>query len=161
VAQIKSEETVMLRSAIYAICALLVAASAAHADVYKYTDEKGNIQYTDRPLTLPAQRLSIASQRTDTVEMQDRTADDTKAMADREKTRQQAEKKQAEQTKAAATNAEDKAEACSKARQDYAKRTNALRLYEEQPNGERRYLTDQELDSARASAKQVMETLCE
>jgi hypothetical protein len=39
-------------------------------------------------------------------------------------------------------------------------RMNAQRLFEEQKNGERRYLTDKELDAARSAAKQVMDTFC-
>ena len=36
----------------------------------------------------------------------------------------------------------------------------AQRLYEEGPNGERRYLDSQEIDAARANAKQVMDQFC-
>ena len=34
------------------------------------------------------------------------------------------------------------------------------RLYETEPDGERRYLSDAELDAARASAKASMDVLC-
>ena len=44
-----------------------LAAGTAAADVYKYKDEKGNIQYTDKPPQLPAERLNVKSQRTDLV----------------------------------------------------------------------------------------------
>jgi len=150
----------MLRSTFFSFCVGLLLASTASADVYKYTDEKGNIQYTDRPLTLPAQRLNIQSQRTDVVEMQERAGDDTKAAADRDKARQQAEKAKSEKKKSDVANTEGKAEACNKARQDYLGRMNAQRLYEDQPNGERRYLTDKELDASRSSAKTAMDALC-
>ena len=150
----------MLRAAFFTGCAMLVLASAARADVYKYTDEKGNVQYTERPLTLPAVRLSISSQRSDVVELEERTDDDATTAADRDKARQQADKAKAEQKKTAAANTEGKAEACSKARQDYVTRMNAQKLYEEEPNGERRYLSSSELDAARSSAKQAMDTLC-
>jgi hypothetical protein len=135
-------------------------ASTANADVYRYTDEKGNIQYTDRPLTLPAERLSISSQRSDVVAIDERVGEDAKAVADRDKARQKTQKSQAEQAKTEESNSESKAAACAKARQDYVARTSALRLYEVQSNGERRYLSDEELDTARASAKQVMDTMC-
>jgi hypothetical protein len=159
-ARVRSEETVMLRSAIYTVCAVLLLASTANADVYKYTDEKGNIQYTDRPLTLPAERLSIASQRSDVVAIDERVGEEAKAAADRDKARQKAQKSQTDQAKTEEANAESKAEACTKARQDYAARTNAQRLFEVQPNGERRYFSNEEIDAARASAKQVMDTMC-
>jgi membrane protein involved in colicin uptake len=159
-AHVRSEEIVMLRAAFFSVCSALVLASAANADVYKYTDEKGNVQYTDRPLTLPAERLSISSQRSDVVEIDQRVGEEAKTTAEQDKARQQADKAKAEQKKAAAANTEGKAEACSKARQDYVSRMNAQKLYEEEPNGERRYLTSAELDAARSSAKQAMDTLC-
>ena len=150
----------MLRSTFFTVCAGLLLASAASADVYKYTDEKGNVQYTDRPAKLPAERLNIQSQRTDVVELDERTNDDASSVADRDKARQQADKAKTEKKKSAEANTEGKAEACNKARQDYLNRMNAQRLYEDLPNGERRYLTDAELDSSRSSAKTAMDALC-
>ena len=150
----------MLRTTLFALCTGLLMASAASADVYKYTDEKGNIQYTDRPVTLPAERISVQSQRTDMVQMEDRTAEEAKAAAERATARQQTSKAKAEQKNAAAADSEGKAAACNKARQDYLSRMNALRLYEEEPNGERRYLTSEELDASRSSAKAAMDSLC-
>ena len=146
----------MLRATFYTLCAGLLLASAASADVYKYKDEKGNIQYTDRPLSLPAERLNIQSQRTDVVQLEERTNDDANAIAEREKARQQANKAKADKV----ANTEGKAEACNKARQDYLGRMNAQRLYEDQPDGKRRYLTDTELEASRVSAKTAMDALC-
>jgi hypothetical protein len=150
----------MLRTALFTLCASLLMASAVGADVYKYKDEKGNIQYTDRPLTLPAERLNIQSQRTDVVELEERAGADAQAAADRDKARQLADKAKAEQSKAQASDIESKTEACNKARKDYLSRMNAQRLYEEQPNGERRYLNSAELDASRSAAKTAMDTLC-
>ena len=146
----------MLRATFYTLCAGLLLASAASADVYKYKDEKGNIQYTDRPLSLPAERLNIQLQRTDVVQLEDRTNEDANATAEREKARQQASKAKADKV----ANTEGKAEACNKARQDYLGRMNAQRLYEDQPDGKRRYLTDTELEASRVSAKTAMDALC-
>jgi hypothetical protein len=47
-----------------------------------------------------------------------------------------------------------------KARERYDTYMTSQRLYESLPNGERRYLTDAELDAARASAKASMDVLC-
>src|SRR3989337_1467920 len=89
-----------------------LAAGTAAADVYKYKDEKGNIQYTDKPPSLPAERLNVQSQSTDMVAVQERAT--------------------AEQ-----------------------------QLFEKLPDGERRYLTSEELDTARASAKASMDVMCQ
>ena len=37
---------------------------------------------------------------------------------------------------------------------------NSRRLYEEGPNGERTYLTSEQIDKTRANAKEVMDQFC-
>lgn len=150
----------MLRAIVCALSAGLVVASAAHADVFKYVDENGNVMYTDRPSLLPAERLNIRSQRTDVVELDERTEQENQATAQRNQARQQSSQNASAQRKDAEQNAASKAELCAKARQDYLARMNAQRLYEEQPNGERRYLTSEEIDATRATAKKAMDDLC-
>ena len=136
-----------------ATCTLLCA--LAHADVYRFTDEKGQVQYTDKPQLLPAERLQVQSQRTDVVGIQERTdaASATKGAPNKAAT--QADVKQASEL-----NAKDKAERCVKARERYDQYMNSQRLYKTLPNGEREYLTDAELDAARAAAKTSMEEFC-
>jgi hypothetical protein len=150
----------MFRATVCALTAGLVLAFAAHADVFRYVDENGNVMYTDRPSLLPAERLSIRSQRTDMVELDERTEDEAQAAAQRNQARQQASQNQTQQRRDAEANAASKAELCAKARQDYLARMNAQRLYEEQPNGERRYLTSEEIDATRATAKKAMDDMC-
>ena len=153
----------MLRTALtltFSIAAYALTSHSACADVYEYKDEKGNKLYTDKPRTLPAQRLDIKSQRTDTVAVQARQDADMKRMQDSDKTRQQGSAGQAEQKDASTLSAKDKAERCVKARERYDSYMNSQRLYESLPNNERRYLSDAELDAARNSAKASMETLC-
>lgn len=138
-----------------------VAAQAAHADVYKYTDEKGNTLYTDKPRTLPAQRLDVKTQKTDVVTVQARQEAEMKRLQDANKARQQNASAAADQKQGAELSAKDKAERCAKARERYDQYMNSQRLYEQLPNNERRYLSDVELDAARASAKASMDTLCQ
>jgi hypothetical protein len=133
---------------------------AAHADVYKHTDEKGNVLYTDKPKTLPAQRLDVKTQKTDVVAAQARQEADLKRMQDANNARQQGTANQADQKQASELSAKDKAERCVKARERYDSYMNSQRLYETLPNNERRYLSDAELDAARNSAKVSMDTLC-
>jgi hypothetical protein len=150
-------------SASFALVGSLVAmllAPIANADVYKYKDEKGNVQYTDRPVALPAERVNIQSQRTDVVAMENRETAEQKAAADRDKGRQQSQKAKGDEKKNSETSTEGKAEACNTARKDYLARMNAQRLLEEQANGERRYLTDKEIDASRNAAKTAMDAVC-
>lgn len=141
--------------------ATLAAAGTAAADVYKYKDEKGNIHYTDKPPELPAERLNVKSQRTDTVAVQERQAAEQKQQTAASQQQQQARNQAADQKDAAQFSAKDKAERCAKARERYDKYMNSQKLYEQGADGERRYLTSDELDAARASAKASMDVLCQ
>ncbi len=153
----------MLRSAItltMLMGALTVASGhVAASDVYKYTDEKGNVLYTDKPRTLPAERLNVQTTKVDPTTVT-RQAEDMKRMQEADKARAQAATQQTNQANAAQLNAKDRAERCSKARDRYDKYMNSQKLYEEKPGGERHYLTSEELDAARASAKANMDSWC-
>lgn len=138
-----------------------LAAGTAAADVYKYKDEKGNIQFTDKPPQLPAERLNVKSQRTDVVAVQERQQAAQKQQAAASQQQQQARTQSADQKEAAELTAKDKAERCSKARDRYDRYMNSQKLYEAGPDGERRYLSSEELDAARASAKASMDVLCQ
>ena len=135
---------------------LICCLTAAHADVYKYKDEKGNVLYTDKPMFLPAERISIKTENSNIVDL---NKQEEQQPAQNTPTAQRPANNSAA-SKNREANSADKAEACKKARENYMARMNAQRLYEEQADGERRYLTDKELDSARATAKQMMDTLC-
>lgn len=135
-----------------------LAAGTALADVYKYQDEKGNIQYTDKPPSLPAERLNVQSQRTDVVAVQARQQAASQPAASSRPSPGQA---RAEQNEANELSAKDKAERCIKARERYDRYMNSQKLYQQDEKGERRYLDSAELDSARAAAKASMDVMCQ
>lgn len=141
------------------LAAASLAAGTAAADVYMYKDAKGNTQYTDKPPVLPAERLNVQSRRTDTVEAQERS----QAVVQRANPNAPpaAGNSQADQKAAAETTAKDKADRCIKARERYDNYMNSQRLFEEGKDGERRYLTDAELDAARNQAKASMDAMCQ
>jgi hypothetical protein len=139
---------------------LVLASGLAGADVYKFTDPKGNVEYTDKPATLPAERLNVQSQKTDVVAVQARQEADLKRMQEADRARQQTGAQRADQKAASELTAKDKAERCTKARERYDSYMNSQRLYQQGENGERRYLSDAELDAARNSAKVSMDELC-
>jgi predicted Zn-dependent protease len=138
-----------------------LATGTAAADVYKYRDEKGNIQYTDKPPQLPAERLNVKSQRTDVVAVQERAQAEKQRQTAASQQQQQARAQASDQREAAELTAKDKAERCAKARERYDKYMNSQRLYEQGADGERRYLSSEELDATRASAKASMDVLCQ
>jgi hypothetical protein len=152
----------MLRALItVAITASVLLGTQVQADVYRYTDDKGNIHYTDKPATLPAERLNVQSQKTDLVALQARQQEEQQRMNAADQARDQGNAQNADQRKAQQMSATDKAEQCKKARERFDSYTTSQRLYEQLPNGERRYLTDAELDATRASAKASMDVLCQ
>jgi hypothetical protein len=151
----------MLRTLFIVTLTAALAAGPAAADVYKFKDEKGNVLYTDKPSTLPAERLNIQSQKTDVVALQARQQEEQKRQQDADRAQQQQPAAaQPTDQQAAQPTAKDKADRCTKARERYDSYMNSQRLYEALPDGQRRYLSDDELDAARASAKASMDVMC-
>ncbi len=139
----------------------LLAVSVAQADVYRFVDSKGQVQYTDKPETLPAELLAkMKSQRTDNAALADRVAADLKARDAAAKTQEAAAKTNAEKSRAAEVTAADKANRCTQARSQYVAVTTTGRVYTVDEKGERAYMNDAQLDQARATAKEQMDTWC-
>jgi hypothetical protein len=142
------------------LAALLFAGTAGAGDVYVTRDAQGNPVYTDTPQSIPAQKLDVHSASTDPAEV--------KARYDEELKRAAAE--DAASTKAAATSSsaararelteEDKAKRCVQAREHYQAVMSNFRLYEEGPNGDRRYLTSEEIDATRVNAQKNVNEFC-
>jgi hypothetical protein len=143
------------------LLAALVAAASAQADVFKSTDSKGQPVYTDRPATLPAERIDVRTQETDEVSVKERYDEQMKAYADADKARSQQATADADKARADELSATAKAKRCEDARARYEAYMNSRRLYEPvEGSDERRYLTDAEMDAARERALQVMNTYC-
>jgi hypothetical protein len=151
----------MLRTLfILTAAAVVLAAGPVAADVYKFKDDQGNVLYTDKPSTLPAERLNIQSQKTDTVAVAARQQEEMKRLQDADKANQQAADKSKDQQQASQLTATQKAEQCAKAKQRYDTYMNSQRLYEKSDDGQRRYLSDAELTAARDSAKASVDVMC-
>jgi hypothetical protein len=130
--------------------------AVAYADVYKYKDEKGNVLYTDKPMFLPAERISIKTETSNIVDLDESNSNAAQPEAgNKSSSESAADKKKNKQAESAG-----KAEMCAKARKDYLDRMSAQRLYEDAGNGQKRFLTEKELTAARTSAKQAMDALC-
>jgi hypothetical protein len=143
------------------LVAMLVAGGAQASEVFKTTDSKGQPVYTDRPATLPAERLDVRTQTTDKVEVQQRYDEQMKNFAAAEKTQSTQAADAADTAQASELSATAKVKRCEEARQRYESYMNARRLYEQGASEtERRYLSDAEIDDAREKALQVMNTFC-
>jgi hypothetical protein len=143
------------------LAALLLAGPALAGDVYVMTDKQGNRIYTDRPDTLPAQKAAVKSQSTDPAEADARYGAEMDRYAAEQQAAEQARTQAAEAKRAADLTAADRAQRCVAARARYQATLNSFRIYEEQPDGQRRYLTSEEIDGARSQAKQAMEEFCD
>ena len=141
--------------------ALALSAGAHASEVYRTKDAKGQPVYTDRPATLPAERLDVKTATTDTVEVQRRYEEQMKRYGEAEKASADAAARAAEARKAEEMSAEDRAKRCQQARERYQKYMDAHRIYEPgATEGERRYLSSAEIDAARANAKRTMDEFC-
>ena len=150
----------MHRLAIACFAALLCT-SAPAAEVFMTRDAQGRPVYTDRPESLPAAKVNVATQQTDVVEAQARSQQDTARAQQADKAAAEAARKSADTRQAAELSAADKAKRCQNARQRYQEVMNARRIYEPGSTPEeRRYLDSAEIDATRADAKKVMDEFC-
>ncbi|CAN5185906.1 hypothetical protein BH24PSE2_BH24PSE2_10040 [soil metagenome] len=144
----------------FALIVSFAMTTAAAAEVYRWIDAEGQVHFSDTPVR-DAERLQIDSEPTDPAAVrarQQREAALAEARALREK--QQATSV-TEQREAAAEIAEQHAINCDKARQRLQTVDSAHRLYRPREDGGREYLTDAELDSARAEARLDVDKWCD
>lgn len=151
----------MRRTALTVLAASLLCTAAGAAEVFMTRDAQGRPVYTDRPESLPAQKLNVATKQTDVVAVQSRYQQEMEKLQATEKATKDAANRQADARQATELSATDKAKRCQDARTRYEQLMNARRIYEPGSTPEdRRYLDSTEMDAARASAKQVMDEFC-
>jgi hypothetical protein len=150
------------------VCFLLVIgllpgiAAAQTASVYKWTDAEGVVNYASLPpVGAQAERTTIRIRGTDRVAVQTQMADEaTTQEATQIRKRQEA----GEEADAAADRKEvvaQRAENCRIARDRMSRYSEAHRLYRPGPDGEREYLTSDQIDSERAEAINSVSKWCD
>ena len=140
---------------------LLVLGSAQASEVFVTKDTQGRPIYTDRPDSLPAQKVHVASQSTDSAAVQQQYQEKLQSYSEADKARAEATKKSVDSRQAKELSATDKAKRCQDARTYYQKMMNARRLYEAgSTDQDRRYLDSNEIDATRADAKKLMDEFC-
>jgi hypothetical protein len=143
------------------VASLIALGSAQASEVFLTKDAQGRPIYTDRPDSLPAQKVHVASQSTDPVAVQQQYEEKLKSYSEADKARAEAAKKSVDSRQAKELSATDRAKRCQEARAYYQKMMNARRLYEAGSTDEdRRYLDSNEIDAARADAKKLMDEFC-
>jgi hypothetical protein len=143
------------------VASLVVLGSAQASEVFVTKDAQGRPIYTDRPDSLPAQKVHVATQKPDAVAAQPQSDEKMKSYSEAEKARTDAAKKAADARQAKELSATDKARRCEESRANYQQMMTARRLYEPGSTpDERRYLDSNEIDAARADAKKLMDEFC-
>jgi hypothetical protein len=139
------------------LCAALIAWSGlASAVVYKWVDAQGKIQYGDRPpdgvhaevVELLGNHVPHAAAPARPTTAQPAGAAKNPAAAD--------PAKQA----VAADVAETRDKQCADAQDRYKKLIEGRKLYKTGADGERQYLTSEEIDSERVNAKRDLDSIC-
>lgn len=136
---------------------LFGAAAAAHADVYRWTDAQGHVQYSDR--WVPGSTLIKSTSHNPGPPPQQQTTDQQKLAASNTALAEQKAQRETEQTVKQDV-AVTRAEQCKQATAAYDKAIQSRRLYKEGKNGEREYVSDQEADSYRAKLLSERKALC-
>jgi hypothetical protein len=126
------------------------------AEVYRSTDSDGNVVYSDRPEGRDAERVFIATQRISSSPRPAATdAAATPTRAQPEVTGGQVRVERTPEEVAA-----ERQRNCAAAQERADKYKTSLRLYRTLENGEREYLSDAELDEARAQADADVANWC-
>jgi hypothetical protein len=142
-------------------CAVLWNVAQA-GDVYKYVDERGNTMYTDRPMP-GAVRVSSGSIRPP--EVTERSYAAQQAAANQQLSSSNQRISQSKDDQRVAGNVQKDLEAsrverCKKAREQYTNAINSQRLYRQDKDGNRVYLTDAELSQARLDSAKAVDSIC-
>ena len=139
------------------LCVLLVAWSGtAPAVVYKWLDSQGKLQYGDRPPDgVHAEIIEMPGVHS-VSQTRERAAAAPPPPAASQTAGQDLSAKQA----VAGDVAQSRERQCSGAQDRYKKLIEGRRLYKAGANGERQYLTSEEIDSERLSAKHDLDEVC-
>lgn len=142
------------------VLALTTGSAAMANEIYKWTDENGNVHYGDRPSgSATEQRMALSYRRTDTGSLQQRV----QSHADSVAARQERKTAAAEEQKAAeekAAEAADNARKCDAYRAQLETLIQSRRLYRADENGERVYLDETQIQEARTRVENLIAENC-
>jgi hypothetical protein len=132
----------------------LCLAPAAFAQLYKYVDKDGKTVYSDQPPpNADSKQLNV----------QTGTSSPTaapKSALDRDKDAQKARDDTAKKTADASKAQAQKDQACQAAKDNYAVYAAGGRMQRTNANGEREFLSDDEIDAGREKAQKQMDEAC-
>lgn len=143
-----------------AVMAMTIASGAVANEIYKWTDENGNVHYEDRPSgAATEERLQMTYNRTSSSAVHQRV----QARVDARTAREEAKTVAAASEKEAAENAAiaaERAQKCEKSRARLESYLQARRVYRTDDNGERVYLDEDQRQEARKKAEEQISEFC-
>ena len=139
--------------------ALLLTGVANGGDIYKWTDEDGNVHFGDRPDGESPERLAIQSRPTDParIQAQAQARADARAKAVEEEAAAAAQGPSPEELQA---QADERARKCDTYKARLQTYLTSRRLYREDESGEREYLDDEEMLAAREKVESQVQEFC-
>ena len=144
----------------FAVLALTMGSAAMASEIYKWTDENGNVHYGDRPSgSATEQRMALSYHRTDTGALQKRVESLADSVAAREERRAAADEEE-KAAEAAAAEAAANAKKCDSYRAQLETLIQSRRLYRQDENGERVYLDEKDIQESRARIEEFISENC-
>lgn len=140
-----------------------VTAVATAETVYKWVDSRGQIYYTDLPPSqADARVLGVFHQTVGVVEEEAENSDQAGGEGDAAAAAEPATLPAPSDTVASVRADVEKARStqCKEAQERYQRYIESRRLFRQTPDGQRQYLSDQELTEARIKAKQAVDDYC-
>lgn len=141
------------------ISTVIFAGTSSASEIYRWTDEDGNVHYTDKPMGEPSERLDIESRPTDpavvAAELQARLdiqAKSAESAAVADAANKSQEEKRAER--------EERQEQCAMYQERMTRFVQNRRIYREGADGERDYLDEDQMTQVRADAQAKVEEYC-
>lgn len=137
---------------------LCLCATAHAAKIYKWTDEAGNVHYSERPPAGKAQELQVPKSKPSTTSTPGERLQETNRLL------QAIDKERKEKADKAAAAAKEKArreEQCRLAKRRAALYEMGGRIFDIDEKGERRYLSDAEIQQKLTAARKDVEKWCQ
>ena len=141
------------------LAALLASGLAVAGEIYKWTDDDGNVHYEDRPTgDTQVEHMDVMSSNTDNSIVQARLDANRKA---RDAARQVASEAPPEMTREEVRAEQQKRrDECQKYRDQLQSFLRSQRLYQEDESGDRSYLSEEEVMAARTRVEGQIQEYC-
>ena len=144
---------------VFSIAALMASGLAVGSEIYKWTDEDGNVHYVDRPTGQPDEtRLDVYSSRTDNTVVQARIQARREARAAAEQAASEAPPEMTKEEIRAAQR--ERQQKCEQYRAQLEQYLRSQRLYKEDESGERVYLDEEQTLAARDRVQKQINEYC-